>query len=134
MRCCTIALALLLTLTGCNTARNAVAPLVGSWEAGPSDASRIGGTVPTPPERVFRAVTLQLRGDQSYTVDWALGEMELRGNGQWSVDRLDRVLYLSGDRVTGGSAVFTVDGPDLVLESRREVPWGRLRVRLRRAD
>jgi hypothetical protein len=125
--------ALLLTLPACNTARNAVAPVVGVWEAGPADASYVGGVEPTPPDRVFRGVTLRLDRNESYSVAWLLGEMELRAGGQWSVDRLDRVLYLSGDRVTGGSAVFTFDGPLLVLESRRETPWGRLRVRLRRS-
>lgn len=132
MRRCLALFALLFFLPACNAARNAVAPIVGVWVAGPEDASRIGGSEPTPPDRVFRGVSLSLRADQSYTVAWSLGEMELRGNGQWSVDRLDRVLYLSGDRITGGSAVFTFEGTRLVLESRREVPWGRLRVRLRR--
>lgn len=124
----------LLTLPACNSARNAVAPLVGAWTASARDGEHFGGAQPTPPDRVFNGVQLTLRADQSYTVDWAIGQMGLREQGQWSVDRLDRVLYLSGDRVTGGSAVYTFEGTRLVLESRRELPWGRLRVRLTRME
>jgi len=125
---------LLLALPACAPARNAFAPLVGVWEAGPDDGGHIGGAEPTPPERRFRSVTLHLRSDQTYTVDWAIGEMALRQGGSWSVDRLAQTLRLSGDRVTGGEAEYTFEGSTLVLTGRREQPWGRLRVRLTRAS
>jgi len=124
----------LLTLPACNTARNAFAPLVGVWEAGPNDGGHIGGAEQTPPERRFRSVTLRLRSDQTYTVDWAIGEMRLREGGSWFVDRLEGVLRLSGDRVTGGEAEYSFVGSTLVLTGRRELPWGRLRVRLTKAS
>jgi len=124
----------LLTLPACNTARNAFAPLVGVWEAGPNDGGHIGGAEQTPPERRFRSVTLRLRSDQTYTVDWAIGEMALRQGGSWSVDRLAQTLHLSGDRVTGGEAEYSFEGSTLILTGRRVQRWGRLRVRLTRGS
>ena len=132
-RLLTLLLLLTLTLPACAPARNAFAPLVGVWEAGPEGGGHIGGAEQTPPERRFRSVTLHLRGDQTYTVDWAIGEMALREGGSWFADRLAGVLRLSGDRVTGGEADYAFEGSTLVLTGRRELPWGRLRVRLTRA-